>query len=71
MTQGWSKNMKPVDQIEPFATMRQEAREQAKCALCPNKINGREDFKDDLSWREYRISLMCQECQDDVFGEEV
>ena len=25
-------------------------------------------FKDDLSGREYRISGMCQSCQDGVFG---
>lgn len=35
------------------------------CATCdtPNI-----DFKDDLSKKEYKISGMCQNCQDRVFG---
>ena len=28
------------------------------------------EFQDDLSRREYRISGLCQKCQDSVFGEE-
>jgi len=41
------------------------------CVICgSNKINS-EDFKDDLSRKEFEISRMCQKCQDEVFhGEE-
>ena len=38
------------------------------CAFCPNKITGREDFNDELSWKEYQISGLCQKCQDEVWG---
>lgn len=26
-------------------------------------------FRDELSYKEYRISGMCQKCQDEIFGE--
>ena len=29
-----------------------------------------EDFRDDLSRKEFAISRMCQTCQDDTFGED-
>lgn len=38
---------------------------EASCMTC----NGAADqFRDELSRREYAISGMCQECQDGVFG---
>ena len=40
---------------------------QNKCPFCPNIITGRQDFKNDLSWKEYQISGFCQECQDKTF----
>ena len=36
------------------------------CPICGNQIN-EEDFKDSLSLKEYKISKMCQHCQDDFF----
>jgi hypothetical protein len=51
-----------------------------ECATCgkPPSLSGRNDmpkevfiFRDELSAREYRISGMCQACQDGVFGEGV
>lgn len=38
-----------------------------KCPLCGNPVN-REDFRDELSMREFNISGMCQKCQDRIFG---
>lgn len=38
------------------------------CPLCKATINGRDDFKDQLSINEYLISGMCQDCQDKTFG---
>lgn len=39
-----------------------------KCNFCGKEIEG---FKDELSVKEYKISGLCQECQDAVFeGEE-
>jgi|TARA_Y100000034_G_C6807513_1_gene362695 DNA-directed RNA polymerase subunit RPC12/RpoP len=37
------------------------------CATCGDEVN-RNDFTDDLALKEYTISLMCQTCQDKVFG---
>ena len=37
------------------------------CATCAGVVG---PFRDDLSCKEYRISGMCQTCQDKVFGME-
>lgn len=37
------------------------------CPFCHKPINI-EDFADQLSLKEYRISGLCQKCQDDFFG---
>lgn len=42
--------------------------EEKKCVFCKEPIN-MEDFRDAISKREYYISGICQNCQDDVFGE--
>lgn len=38
--------------------------------LCPfrGKPVSIEDFRDDLSRREFKISGLCQKCQDEFFG---
>jgi len=51
---------KPMSQSEPVM----DAVEQGLCPLCMRKVTG---FTDDLSMREYKISGMCQECQDEFF----
>ena len=38
------------------------------CATCGNPTDSRDDFRDDLSRKEYEISGMCQDCQDETFG---
>lgn len=38
-----------------------------KCPICGKDIK-EEDFKDELSKKEYTISGMCQDCQDKTFG---
>jgi hypothetical protein len=35
------------------------------CVACSEEVN---DFRDDLSVKEYGISGLCQPCQDEVFG---
>lgn len=40
-----------------------------KCMTCSASGLTRKSFVDDLSWREYGISGMCQACQDEVFRE--
>lgn len=42
--------------------------ENRQCPLCEAKINTN-DFKDELSLKEFIISGMCQKCQDRIFIE--
>lgn len=40
-------------------------------ALCPFCGKGgmiKEDFRDESSWKEFKLSHMCQQCQDETFG---
>jgi hypothetical protein len=39
-----------------------------KCPLCESPIVMK-DFRDNLSAREYKISGLCQACQDEIFEE--
>lgn len=38
------------------------------CVMCGVDVKGRRDFKNDISWKEFGISCMCQNCQDTVFS---
>ena len=40
---------------------------QGKCPFCNKKINP-DEFRDEHSRREYKISGLCQKCQDEFFG---
>ena len=40
---------------------------EGKCPFCGKIIDVDNEFKDDLSRREYEISGMCQTCQDEFF----
>lgn len=61
--------MKPIDLIPDFATARSVARATGRCIAppfgCGEPIG---EFRDARSMREYEISFLCQECQDEVFG---
>lgn len=37
------------------------------CPICSKVINPWEDLRDYLSRKEWEISGMCQECQDEIF----
>lgn len=50
-----------------FGKSKTKCEEQKICVFCHNVIN-MEDFRDDLSRKEYSISGLCQKCQDDMFG---
>lgn len=57
---------RPVDLI--FGG-RREAIGAAKCIPAPIGCGGEAtEFRDDLSRKEYRISGLCQKCQDSVFN---
>ena len=38
----------------------------SQCVTCVKPVG---EFKNDISRKEYGISGMCQQCQDDTFGE--
>ena len=40
---------------------------QGKCPFCGHK-DEMEEFRDRLSLEEFKISGLCQSCQDEVFG---
>lgn len=55
--------LRPVDLL--FGPHRRDAIEMSCCAHCGGEA---ELFADELSKREYRISGLCQNCQNNVFG---
>lgn len=59
----WEK--RPVDLIFKKGY---EFKTQGRCPTCEEDIDA-EEFKDDLSYKEYQISGMCQSCQDMVFDD--
>jgi len=44
-----------------------EAKKKNVCVFCGKEIK-MEDFKDQLSIKEYEISGLCNKCQNDTFG---
>jgi len=40
-----------------------------QCVKCGFPHNLQSDFRDTLSHKEYKISGLCQTCQDGIFGE--
>lgn len=46
----------------------QKKKDKGLCPMCGTAINEVDDFKDELSVKEYTISGMCQKCQDELFG---
>jgi len=43
--------------------------EKGICPRCDKKVNKKE-FRDFLSMKEFSISGLCQECQDEIFGKD-
>lgn len=43
-------------------------RDGLQCVTCGSKKIQPEDFRNDISHKEYKISKMCQKCQDEIFG---
>ena len=68
------KRSKPLQKFldnfakKAFERSQTEAKEKKICVYCGNPIK-MEDFRDKLSIKEYKISGLCQKCQDDTFGE--
>jgi len=43
--------------------------ENGACPFCGSKKLERKDFKDELSWKDYLITGLCQDCQDITYKE--
>ena len=58
-----------IDEVikEVLGINRIEAIKSDTCAICKSDAK---EFRNDISRKEYRISGMCQECQDSVFGKD-
>lgn len=61
-----NKTKEVRDFIEEIFPGTAKAIEENRCPLCQQPIT---EFRDELSAREYRISGMCQKCQDKAFAE--
>jgi len=55
--------------VEKMWEMR-ELKEKGICPECRCKDPDKKGFKDELSKKEFRISGLCQKCQDETFVEE-
>lgn len=60
---------KEIDDLltEVTGVSRQDAAKAHICAFCKSPLK---PFRDQLSYKEYTISGLCQACQDSVFGGE-
>lgn len=45
----------------------EERKAEGRCPFCGKKIDVENEFRDEISKREFGISGMCQSCQDDFF----
>ena len=45
-----------------------KSRKDEACVSCGTDKVGWENFRDDKSQREFKLSRLCQKCQDTVFG---
>ena len=45
-----------------------ENKDSSKCPLCGKDMKN-PSFRDELSKKEFEISGLCQDCQDEFFGE--
>ena len=69
--------MKPTDKHEAIDSLlssiamkdRKSTISRGGCMTCSSEDNGPWAFKDRISITEYRISGMCQVCQDEAFGD--
>ena len=52
--------------MENFFPKQVKLIDQGKCPFCGEQINP--VFRDELSLKEFKISGLCQECQDKTFG---
>jgi len=56
---------KPVEVLFPIESGLKDI---GICPICKKPVN-ENDFRDELSRKEFRISGLCQKCMDEVFNE--
>lgn len=56
------------DMVKQLFPVESGLRDIGNCPFCTKPIN-ESDFRDELSKREFKISGLCQECQDETFAE--
>ena len=42
--------------------------EKKECPFCGSTKVNREDFRNEISWKEFNQAGMCQKCMDGIFG---
>ena len=65
-----SNELPTIDLNKPVWKLFPEKKERAKshrCTECNKSIKSTDDFRDELSIKEFAISGMCQRCQDRTF----
>ena len=64
-----TKKSKEIDNLikDVIGIDRQEVIKNNTCAFC---VEPNFEFRKEISVQEYRISWICQNCQDDVFGKD-
>lgn len=50
-----------------FGRSLSEAKQKKVCVICGKKVNLKIEFRDRLSLKEYKISGLCQKCQNSTF----
>lgn len=60
-------NLKDFIILKDLIKISQELNE---CSVCKSQINLEQDFKDEISKKEYYISGLCQDCQDIAFKDD-
>jgi hypothetical protein len=63
-----NKSPEIINAIETVFPGTKEAINNCKCPMCKSTIDINRDFRDTLSQREYLISGLCQNCQDQIWG---
>ena len=54
-----------VNVLDQLHAAKKHLKQNSECAFCPYPNL---KFRDELSKKEYEISALCQDCQDEMFG---
>ncbi len=61
------RNPKIVELEKAMFPKETERKAEGNCPFCGKKIDVENEFRDEISKKEFGISGMCQSCQDDFF----